>query len=104
MISADVLVQVAALLGPVGAVRALELRLLPALMPRVPQQGGAMLITLAALLATIREANALLSHPERQILDQRHHRVGAVPLQILGHDHARYRRFWKREEEENVAR
>lgn len=91
MIGADMLVQIATLLRPVGAVRALELGLLAALVSRVPQQGGAMLVTLAACLATIRERYrtlaALLGHPERrQILDQsRHCREDAVPrMQVPG--------------------
>lgn len=98
MIGADMLIQIATLLGPVGAVRALELGLLPALVSRVSQQRGAMLVTLAARLATIWERYgtlaALLGHPERrQILDQpRHRRVDAVPrMQIPGLNHARCR-------------
>lgn len=89
MISADVLVQVAALLSPVGTVRTLELRFLAALVPRVPQQGGAMLVTLAALFAAIREAAALLGHPQRSQVLERRHRVDAIPLHALVSDQAR---------------
>lgn len=104
MISADVLVQVAALLSLVGTVRTLELRLLAALMSRVPHQGGAMLVTLAALYAAIGEDAALLGHPHRgQVLEGRHHRgEGAIPLQVLGCDQARrHRRVCKRQQEQN---
>lgn len=110
MISANMLVQIATLLGPVSAVRALELGFLAALVSRVSQQSGAMLVTLAACLATIWEkcrTVALVGRPQRgQVLDQHWHcREEAVPrIQVLGQNRARYRSAWKREEEENGGR
>lgn len=71
MIGANMLIQIAALLRPVQAVRTFKLRLLAALVSRVSQQSAAMLITLAALLATIRELASLLDRPEH-LLHQRH--------------------------------
>jgi len=75
MIGADMLIQIAALLRPMNAIWALELRFLATLMSRVSQQGATMLVTLAASLATVRiydSPAALLGHPERQVL-HRHH-------------------------------
>lgn len=104
MIGADMLIQIAALLRPMSAIRALELRFLAALVSRVSQQGTAMLVTLAASLTTIRVRDTLLGHPERQILDRHHWRIEPL-LQIPGHNwYARYRRLCKREEEENGRR
>lgn len=92
MVGSNVLIKVAALFGPVGAVRTLELRLLATLVPGVSDQCRAMLVTLAAGFATIRKVDPL-GHPEAgQILDQRHHRIVAVPLVALRHSHARKRR------------
>lgn len=54
MIGADMLIEIAALLRPMCAIRAFELRFLAALVPRVSQQGAAMPVTLAASLTTIR--------------------------------------------------
>lgn len=54
MIGADMLIQIAALLRPMSAIWAFELRFLAALMPRMSQQGAAMPVTLAAPLTTIR--------------------------------------------------
>lgn len=93
MIGADMLIQIAALLRPMSAIWALELRLLAALMSRVSQQGAAMLITLAASLTTIRvhnTATVLLGHPESQVLE-RHHLWLQAPGQNPGY--ARYVRY-----------
>ena len=105
VVGSNVLIKVAALLGPVGTVRALELRLLAALVPGVSDQSGAVLVPLATGLASIWEIDAL-RHPEAgQVLDQRHHRVVTVPLVALRHRHARYRwQLCKAQQEENVER
>lgn len=98
MAGAYMLIKIAALLAPVGAVRALELRLFAALVSRVPEQGAAMLVALAAFLATIREFYAF-GHPERrQILHER--LVDAV----LGYNHGWCRRVCKRHQEKNGGR
>lgn len=71
MIGADMLIQIAALLRSVGAIRTLELGFLAALVSRVSQQGAAMLVTLAASLTTIRECDtsiALLGQTEHKVL------------------------------------
>ena len=88
MIGTNVLIKIAALLGSMGAIGTLELRLLAALVPGVPDQGGAMLVTFAAGLASIRELDSL-RHPQgSQVLHQWHHRVVAIPLIVLRHSDA----------------
>jgi len=97
MISSDVLIKISALLSFVRAVRTLELRLLAALVPRVSQQGAAMLVPFAASLATVRKL-ARFDRPKRsehcQVLYRRQHRRedGVLRLQRLGRIRARFQR------------
>lgn len=104
MISSNVLIKVAALFGSVSAIRTLELRLLAALVSGVPDQSGAMLVPFAARLASIRKLDTLRHPKGRKVLDQRHHRVGAIPLKALRHCHTRDRYVCKSQEEENERR
>lgn len=104
MIGSNVLIKIAPLLGSMGAIGTFELRLLAALVPGVPDQGGAELISLAAGLAPIRKLDSLRHPKGRQVLDQRHHRVVAIPLKVLRHSHTRDRYVCKSQEEENGGR
>lgn len=104
MIGSNVLIKIAALLGSVDAIGALELRLLAALVPGVPDQRGPMLIPFATLLAPIRELDSLRHPKGSQVLHQRHHRVAAIPLIALRHSHTRDRYVCKTQEEENEGR
>lgn len=89
MIGSYVLIEISTLLGSVSAIGTFELRLLAALVPRVSDQSGAVLVTLAACLATIRKLDPLRHPKAGQVLDQRYHRVVAIPLKVLRHSHAR---------------
>lgn len=104
MIGSNMLIEIATLFGSVGAIGTFELRLLATLVPGVSDQCGAMLIPFAARLAPIRKLDPLRHPKGRQVLDQRHHRVVAIPLKVLRHSHARDRYVCKSQEEENEGR
>lgn len=101
MIRSYVLIEISTLLGSMSAIGTFELRLLAALVPRVSDQCGAMLVTLAASLATIRKLDPLRHPKAGQVLDQRYHRVVAIPLKVLRHSHTRDGYVCKSHEEEN---
>ena len=101
MVGSNVLIKIAALFGSVGAIGAFELRFLATLVPGMPDQGGAMLVPFPACLAPIWKLDSLRHPKGRQVLDQRHHRVVAIPLKVLRHSHTRDRYVCKSQEEQN---
>ncbi|KAK1123193.1 hypothetical protein K0M31_008826 [Melipona bicolor] len=104
MVGSNVLIKIAALFGSVGAIGAFELRFLATLVSGMPDQSGAMLVPFPACLTPIWELDSLRHPKSRQVLDQRHHRVVAIPLKVLRHSHTRDRYVCKSQEEQNEGR